>query len=666
MRVERKKELDIIVPISTDLDWPEPSQVIADIKEQHEKYGINRFALTSPGCGWRTIGLPPEEFYREKAEFFRTVKEAVAPEGIECGWWITLTLKSGPDPRWNRIVRMDGREHPMASCPLNPVFREVFSKNTALFAKIAKPAFIITEDDFSINAAASADGCFCEHHLAEFAKREGCFRSREELKAILEQSTPEAHALRRRWRELLRDSLTGFASAMRQAVDVDSPEIPMGIMQSGHADKDGNATEALARAMAGPNHAPFSRLYGAAYGGEQIPSIPSSLFHALYTKQHVSPDFRAYHESDTFPHTRFFTSASAMKVYTYSAYSCGLCGSTFQTQQLLDYANEEKAYGTLLKRERPRLQAAYDAACCCKLKGVQLLYDPFWATAEPGNNAAWSEALSKFSIPYTTLDSDVVFLSGSQASHLSDEELKKILSGGVFLDGDAADAICARGLSKYIGVETGPDPIAGMDVYDLAGREIIEDNFIPEYPGRHMHRADFYAPRGRGTHYSLTPAAPGCEVITRLYSYTRKEITVGMTRFVNELGGRVVVLNQSVCGNHSSSLYNYRRQKLLQELLIWCSDEFAFVRDEARVFLIQNEAISPAEAGFSGMLTIINLNPDPLEGAALHLPPCWRGKEFFRLNSSGEYPACPVENTPDGIRLDFCLNYASPEVILVK
>lgn len=662
----KSTELDIIVPISNDLDWPDFRHTIEEIREQHDKYGIRRFALTCPCGGWRATGLPPEEFYRERAETFKKIKEAVAPEGIECGWWNTLTIKSGPDPRWNRMIRMDGTETPMASCPLNPVFRKTFAENTALFVKIAKPAFVLTEDDFSINAATIYEGCFCEHHLAEFAKREGHTYNREELKNILEQNTPTAHELRRRWRALMRDSLVRFAEEMRKAVDEDSPEVPMGTMQSGNSDQDGDMTEALARALAGPNHTPFCRLHGTFYGGESITDIPERIFHALYSKQHIGENFKCYHESDTFPHTRFFTSAAGMRVMMCSVYSYGFCGSIFQTQQLLDYGNEEKAYCKLFGREYNRFQAIFDAASQCILKGVRLHYDPFWATTEPLNRAPWNNVLSQYSIPYTSLDSNVVCLSGNQPEHLEREELLKILSSNVFLDGDAAASICRLGLCRYIGVATGNDPVDGMDVYDLGGREVIQSEFIPGYEGRNMHRGDFFAPRGKGTLYSLTPIAPGCEVISKLFSYKKEFISVGMSRFVNEIGGKAVVLNQSVHSNHSSSLFNYRRQKLFHELLIWCGDEFAFVKDEARIFLIMNEAVSPEKAGFYGMLTLSNLNPDPVEGFELHLPPAWRGREFLRLMSDGKYHPCPAEATTDGVRFDFTISYACPEVLIAK
>ena len=660
--------LEIIVPVSNDNDWPDYRQTIAEIREQHDKYGIDQFALTCPCKGWRSTGLPPEEFYRERAEVFKKIRDAIAPEGIQCGWWNILTLKSGPDPRWNRMIRMDGTETPMASCPLNPVFRETFARNVALFVKIAKPAFVITEDDFSINAAAQYEGCFCEHHLAEFARREGRTYTREELKAILEQTTPESHELRRRWRTLMRDSLVLFAKAIRDTVDEDSPEVPMGTMQSGGSDHDGDMTEALARAMAGPAHTPFSRLCGTFYGGENISGIPAKIFHALYSKQHIGANFKCYHESDTFPHTRFFTSAASMRVLMSTSYSYGFCGSTFQTQQLLDDGNEETAYGKLIGRERSRFQAIVDAAAHCRLKGVRVHYDPFRATtdSERWYYTPWAGTLSKYSIPYTTLESDTVFLSGEQPMHLDRAELMQILSKSVFLDGDAAAAICRLGLSRYIGVETGSDPITGKNVYDLCGREVIQPEFIPDHKGRNMHRADFFSPGGKGKHYSLTPIDPGCEIITKLLSYKKEFITVGMTRFVNELGGKVVVLNQAVYENHSSSLYNYRRQKLFQELLIWCNDEFAFVKDEARIFLIMNEASDPENAGFRGMLTISNLNPDPVEGFALHLPTAWRGCEFLRLTPDGKYLPCPAEETEDGANFNFNINYAYPEVLLIR
>lgn len=181
-----------------------------------------------------------------------------------------------------------------------------------------------------------------------------------------------------------------------------------------------------------------------------------------------------------------------------------------------------------------------------------------------------------------------------------------------------------------------------------------------------MHRAEFYSPGGNGVQYSLTPVDPRCEVITRTVAYDHKNLSIGMSRFVNRFGGKVVVISQGVNGNHSSSLFNYRRQKLFHEQLKWCCDEFVFVKDEARVFLIQNEALAPEEAGFSGMLTLTNLNPDPVVGFSLHLPPAWRNRAFLRLDSSGNFVPCQAEETADGVRFGFTMAYAYPEILIVR
>jgi hypothetical protein len=42
-----------------------------------------------------------------------------------------------------------------------------------------------------------------------------------------------------------------------------------------------------------------------------------------------------------------------------------------------------------------------------------------------------------------------------------------------------------------------------------------------------------------------------------------------MTRFENELSGRVVVMGMTVKGNLSQSLFNYRRKRLFEEMLLW-------------------------------------------------------------------------------------------------
>lgn len=641
------RELDIVIPISIELDWPDEDEVVSAILGQQTKYGFTRFALACPCGGWRSVGYPPAEHFAERARFFVRVRDRVAPYGISCGWWITATVKSGPSEDFPLMVRADGTNAPFANCPLNPVFRETFARNAALFASIAHPDFIFTEDDFSVTAAA---GCFCEGHLAEFARRTGVKRTREEVAAAIAGHDETSTKLNRAWRELMKDSLVGLAEALRREVDRETPEIPIGYMQAGGSDIDGDCTEAIARAMAGERHVPFSRLYGCFYGGVNVRDIPIALFHPLHNRQHIGENFFFYHESDTFPHTRFYTSGSEMRAIMGAVYSYGFDGSTFQTQQLIDDGNEETAYGRMFTAERRRFNALYRLTDGCRISGVGLEYDPFYNTRDTagGNTPLWTSYLAHFGIPYTTLDADVAFWDERQAKYYSHEKIIDRLSRGLFLDGAAAKRLCERGYGEYLGVDVGEDVtkthecvIGGktrtdMFGYDLGAREVIREPFYGENfgggvtdvgcLGHNMPIAHMFSPGGNGQLLALNPISEKTEIISDAYTFQNKHVAPAMTRFENSLGGRVVVMGMTLAGNRSQSLFNYRRQRLIQQLILWCSqrasapvhEDIPFVIGDARVFTIYNRGKDDG-----GMLTLINLSSDNLGSVALRLPALW-------------------------------------------
>lgn len=662
-----RNELDIIIPISLDLDWPTYEETVAGIRELYDNYGFKRFALAVPCGGWRAIGFPPEEFYEERAALFRKVKNSLARYGIECGWWITATLKSGASEDFTGYVRADGARFPFYNCPLDTAFVKRFSEMTALFAEIAKPSFIITEDDYSLST-----GCFCERHLEEFARREGRYRTREELNGIFYSGTDEGYALLRRWRDLVRESLVGFAEAIRAEVDKKSPEIPIGYMQAAGADYEGDSTEAIARALAGPDHTPFSRIYGVTYCGMETKGIPGIMFNPLHAKQHIKGDFDFYHESDTYPQTRFFTEAGQMKTLMSIAYSYGFVGSTFNTQQLLDDPNEEKAFITMFKGERDRFNALYNAVKDCDIRGVEICYDPFWNTVSENKsidvtNPFWIRTLSLFGIPYTNREAEIAFWDVRQAEHYDDETVRKYLSKGLFLDGDAAKALCRRGYGRYLGVEIGDDVATPPLCYDLGAREVIREEFRTEGRGRNMPSAHMYSVGRNGRLLKMTVTDPGVEVISEEYNYKKKLISPAMTRFKNDLGGRVVVLGITLRNNLSQSLFNYRRKRLFEQMLEWCGDSSLFVREEPNLFTVVNEARNVDEKGFLGIVTVVNLGSDTVNGAAFHLPKQWKGaKEVYALNKNAEWESVPCVNKGGELAVDSVFGYCEPVYLMIK
>ncbi len=664
---DETKALDVIVPIALELDWPTVESTVCDILEQCDNHGVKKFALACPCGGWRSVGYPGKEVFQRLAGMFLEVKERLAPYGVELGWWNTLTIKSGQSPEFSGIVKADGQKHPFANCPLDESFKRRFSQDVALFAKIAVPSFIIFEDDYSLKAAS---GCYCEKHLAAFAKRQGRYYSREELVELEGQKTPEALAVIKSWRGLLKDSLTGLAACVREELDKCTPQIPAGIMQSGAADLDGNATEAIARALAGKNYTPFCRFFGAFYHSYTSKDIPCILFHSLYNKQHISSDFTFYHETDTYPHTKFFTAVAHIKAIMATVYSYGFDGSTFQTQQLLDCPNEESIYGKMFRAERNRYEAMHRAAKACVLKGAQLAYDPFFNTL-PGDAAQpeplWLKVLSRFGIPYTSAPSGIAFWDLRQARYAGHDRIMEALSKTLFLDGDAAKILCERGYGEYLGVRVDGCVSDGNSLqYDLAAREIVCDAFAQEGKGRNMPSAHMYNPLGTGRMLGVTPTDEACKAVTGYYDFSRQLVTTSMTRFGNSLGGKVVVMGLTLDGNRSHALYNYRRKRLIDEMLVWADCDFAFVREAPEVFLIENRAKDAQKSGFKGMFTLINYCEDALDAVSLYLPEALRNStQLSVLDENGAWQKADYALTPDGVLLKEKLNHLSPVCILV-
>lgn len=664
------ENLDIIIPISLDAGGRDVATVEKEILELKECYGFTKFAVFAPGKGYRSTHYPSKENYADITARLLQIKTDLAPQGIEIAWWITTTLKSGPSEEFDRPVKADGSVSLFSSCPADPRFRKRFCEDLAFVARTVKPSMIITEDDLSIHATTFSGGCFCRHHLDGFAEREGKYYSREELVARFAERTSDSYALMRRYREYMKETLVTLARDMREALDADSPEIPLGYMQAGGADWDGDCTEAVARAMAGERHMPFSRLYGTFYCGGDTKDIPKTLYHAIYTKQHLAEPFRCYHESDSYPHNRFFTHAAQMRALMSIAYAHGFDGSTFQVQQHLDDSNVETAYGRMFVRSRAKLETIHRVAKQCMTRGVEICYDPFWNTATDDckqTEPLWAKPVGLFGIPYVTTEADVAFWDVRQAKYADDATVRHYLSKGLFLDGAAARALCERGYGEYLGVTVGDNIATGNYRFDLGAKELVRENFAEARRGRVMAPAHNYAAGREGYALALTVTDPRCEIISEELTFEDKPVSVSMTRFDNALGGRVTVMGTVLDSNDSSGLYNYCRQRLLQRLVNDCTDAFAFVKDAPASYLVMNEANDCVQSGFLGMLTLVNLCDDSAEGFSLHIPAKWReASEFLMLDCDGTWKSMEYVRTEDGISVSEELKYCEPFCVLVR
>ena len=665
-QINNKTETDIVIPVSLGTDTENVRKASDTILDLHRKYGYRRFMLACPSKGWRAIGFPPKEHFEELARAFLDVKNALLPYGIECGWWITTVIKSGPSDDFVRIKRANGTLAPFSSCPLDKTFREHFADCVALFARIAKPSFIITEDDYSIIASAPGNGCFCDLHLDKFSKRMGKEYTREELSAVLSERTPSALEIIKKWRELMKDTLVDFAREIRKKLDEVSPEIPVGYMQAGCADAEGDCTYEICKALAGDKHIPFSRLYGTFYNGVTAQNIPTVTFHPIYCRQHIEGDFKFYHESDSFPTSRFFTSGTEMRAIMATVYSAGFGGSTFQQLESSDLP-EETAYGKMFIREKKRFDGIIRKASECEMLGVEICYDPFYNTLEAPHLPSWIQPIALFGIPYTTKESKAAFWDKKQARYCDDSTVKKYLSKVLFLDGEAARILCNRGYSEYIGVSAGDDITVGKLAFDLAAEEIVREEFASDRYARTMGIASVFASGKEASAVRLTPNNASTRIITEVVSSAHEIVSPGMTLYKNELGGTVIVMGMTIGESYSQSLLCYTRQRLFEKLISENCDEYVFVKNTPRIFTVMNQAKNADESGFIAMLTLINLGCDTQNGILLHLPKkLEKAESILALTSDGEWKDVCFRRADDGVMIDVDLNYLDPMYLIFK
>ena len=183
---------------------------------------------------------------------------------------------------------------------------------------------------------------------------------------IFSMTTPESISLRRAWAELSRDSLVGLASLIRKKVDRIAPETRIMLCQPGPADFDGDFTEAVTKAFAGKTR-PAVRLYGCDYASDSATRLPGTIFHALYSSQHLPADFELFHESDTFPHIRFFMSANKLKSLMTAAFAYGIDDSLLWPLQMLDNPMEDEGYASMFHSEIKRFEALKTAVKECRV-----------------------------------------------------------------------------------------------------------------------------------------------------------------------------------------------------------------------------------------------------------------------------------------------------------
>ena len=594
-----------------------------------ERGGISQFVMSGIGSSVRVNGIKGPEAYTALGRHIAAVQRKVAADGIKIGFFMSPTLNCGIKHPWAKFTNFDGTERAFTACPGEEGFRKDLAAKAAALSAEAHPFLYLMEDDFRYWGM----GCFCANHIRRFAEQTGVKRDRAALVKALREPGTEGQKLRMAWHRLQVGDLVATAKKVSAAVAAVSPETRMGLCAPGGFPE--RETAEIARALAG-KHRPVVRWYGSFYGHDFPVQTSGRLFSAQWVRENLSPEIEYMYEADPCPRTRFYASAARMEALISTTLASGFCLPLFQALLSREDALETAPdYLDMHGRRLGRFLAIKEEASNGHLVGVQAWFDSDMRVGGMGGDKkkpldpeAWFRTLNRFGLPVTMADAPVKLFTGHHTFRtMDDAAITNLLAGGqgaarptggIFLDGAAAEALTERGFAPLIGVKA-----TMRDKIDFSGERLVAKGEPITY------QCAFHQ------NYGLD----GCAV-SRLESAGARSLTefIGkgnrqpaITYFENALGGRVAVMAVNLAGCQSSNVFNFRKRDLLVEIFRRLGGERAVparVLDRANVTLLANDD------GERMFLHAMYLSCDPADSFVLEVLPPYAGGEVEILDGA--------------------------------
>lgn len=623
--------------------------LIQDLKRMHNAFGLRRFILVGPDFR-RIFGRADRACFEGIGREIAEIKSAFAGTDVQVGWWCEPTLRaSGAEP-WQRIMDCDGNLTD-SICPLDEEHAADFAAKLCLGLRLGRPDPIFIEDDFTLSNHGGMNamkGCFCPLHMKAYASKVGRAYRPQEVAKMFRQPTQENEPLRQAWADMSRESLVWFAAYVRREIDKVAPETRVCQCQSGFVDIDGDSTEAITRAWAGKTR-PCVRLFGAGYWDENPPlRVAENLAHVFWSAQHLPDDFELLHETDAYPHTRFYNSSLFLVSELAGALVAGVHDSYYYCLQYTDDPFSDAGYVRRLNDFRKRFEVVRQMRHGARPVGVRMVYSPKEGymvretekSASSGMLSASTVFLSKLGFPIVTSeDAPMATLFGNTPNVLSDDEIRGLLKGGLFLDGEAAVILTKRGFADLIGVEAADDIETKIQFATERIQPVAEGTFrgsgifyrrVKEKPiiGWTPKRSVFAALKMR----------PGTVVWSAYYDVDGKVVAPAVVSFNNTLGGKIGVMAQSVSEKPPHmSLYTPRKQELFHNLFAQLSGSRLAVRAPKT----PNTFVLASEKDGELLVMVNNLAGEPRDDVSLEFAAPWAGRPVERLAADASWRPLP-------------------------
>jgi len=446
---------------------------------------------------------------------------------------------------YTRMTNIDGQICNGSFCPNDDNMRE-YVRNIYQATAEANPDYIWIDDDVRFGHMPIGLGCFCDNCLKIFKEETGMSYTRESLKkAMNEGPAEEKIKIREAWLQHNRNTISKLFRLIEATVHKVNPVLPIGFM-TGDRFFEGYDFDTWAGILAGPNKIEVRWRPGGGYYNDINTNELAGKSHDVGRQVSVLPPevVNIQSEIECFPYQRLKKAANIVALEACSHIAAGCTGAAFNVLTMYDEPLDEyEPLVALLMEKRPFSDLLASSLGRSGISGVHTYWNKNIYVTGNINNGNWvnsgyplaSHELYNIGLPacYSGKNSKVTILGKDNVYAISKEEVKKLLSGGVYMDAEALQQLNSMGFGELTGFEVVNS--VNVDRIEKFTDHPLNGNFV----GRNRdNRQSFW----NSPAFGLKKTNDNAQVLTSLIDYTGQEVfscTMGV--FENKLGGRICV-----------------------------------------------------------------------------------------------------------------------------
>ncbi len=497
----------------------------------------------------------PAEVIEQRSRLLAERMQVLRRHGYRCGINVLATighhnenLENSLQGAFTRMTDIHGEICAGSFCPnderLHRYIRQIYRS-----AALADPDYIWIDDDVRLAGHMPIHlTCFCDHCLALFEKETGSRFTRLSLqKAMDEGPMEEKLRLRNAWLEHNRNTLAQLFRLIERTVHQLRPSMPLGFM-TGDRFFEGYDFDNWAKILSGPDLAPVLWRPGGGYYQDLRTDELAGKSHDIGRQVSLLPlSIRSIQsEIENFPYQRLKKAADIVVLEAASHMAAGCTGAAFNVLSMYDEPlTEYEPLVAALLQARPFFDLLARSLGRAPLSGVHTFWNKNTFVTSHLSSGSWFEGAAllpqheiyDIGLPaaYSNSTASVVLLAKNSLYAMNREEIKALLSRGLYMDAETLQHLNDMGFADLTGFKA-----VKSDKMDRI-EKFIDHPLNGAFIGRERdNRQSFLGWNVPATHLEKTDDQ--AQELSGLIDYSGRPVagcTLGI--FENRLGGRLCV-----------------------------------------------------------------------------------------------------------------------------